>query len=299
MKTPAREIEDGSVANLRMEVLGDHLFVSPLDGLEKRRGGEGGDGDDGVETREGDEYDEQARAEDPTDDQPTGEKDARKEVDVEDVQPLVVDLPEDGALEASVKCVTWDEPTGTDQVGDHNTQEESVEEEYFHPHQLPSLSPLTDLRELDAEEDVKAERRKPSGSDFANMTFLTDLDPDIDADPYNACLRGEDIHTSTATPGPADNPELVVKKELGFGSISFKRESLSPLTSLSENESEGNAYLDGKRRKRKLGWGAEERRESKKVKARPSGATGRRQTARSPGILLQDVRYLLKLLDVL
>ena len=251
------------MANLRMEVLGDHLFVSPLDGLENRREGE--DGDEGVETREGDEYDEQARAEDPTDDQPMGEKDARKGNDIEDVQPLVVDLPEDGVLE----CVARDELTGTDQVGDHNTREESIEEEYFHPHQLPSLSPLTDLRKLDAEEDAK------SGSDFANKTFSTDLGPDIDADLYNACLR-EDIHTPTATPGPADDPELVMKEELGFGSISFKRESLSPLTSLSKNESEGNAYLDGKGRKRKLGWGAKERRESKKVKARPSGATGRR-----------------------
>ena len=83
------------MANLRMEV---HLFVSLLDDLENQRGGE--DGDEGVETWEGDEYDKQARVEDPTDDEPM---DARKGDNVKDVQPLVVDLLEDGTLECGAR----------------------------------------------------------------------------------------------------------------------------------------------------------------------------------------------------
>ena len=301
------------MANLRKEVLGSHLFVRPLEdfGLEswKEDGGGGGDDEQNEEDVQGSgtqvlvggdggvdlEHDKQAGAEGPTGDQPMEENKSGEGDDVEDVGPQVVNIPFGGGGIIGV-----------------NNQETAVGS---HPRQLPNLTPMSGLDGLDAEEDTKAEGREYSRSE----STLTDLDPDIDVDLYNTCLGGG-IHTPGTTPSPPVNPELVVKEELGdpvsfkreslspltslsgdeseeLGDpISFKRESLSPLTSLSGDESEEEiAYLDGNGNKRKLGRGVEVRRESKRIKAHSGGATRQRRTSRSLGILLQGVSYLLKL----
>lgn len=308
-KTPAREIEDGSVASLRKEVLGDHLFVRPLEdfGLESLKEDEGVDEneeqtEEGVQPQMNNlpvheesgvdlEEDEQAEVEELTGDQPAEISKAGEGDGVQDVQAQMAEPPIDGG-----GVINWgdQEPTVSGEVGDDNTQGKSAEESSSLPH-LPNLSPISQLTELDAEDDAETEGPQSnanSGSGSANTTLSTDLDPDLDMDLYNECLGGE-IDTPRTTPGPVDNPELAMKEELGFDSISFERESLSPLTSLSGDESEEeNAYLNAKGKKRKLSGGAEERKVSKKVKAHRGDANRQRRSTKSPGILLQGVSHL-------